>query len=197
MIPPWSNNISSRFVSIHGRIQEFWSRVGDGGSRSICHKKISDNVFFFKSSTYFTEVQWFISKKINNFPRFQRGPNIFLGGGVSNFFSRGGGGGGASIAHSIKKPQITFVFPGVFGPLVHHQPLWIHACNIWINWMLWQKLDIRSSYQFWTSLSVPICIHDFWKNNHRGLIRIQIICHFRTLWVLLTLGQTIVFYLLH
>ena len=79
-------------------------------------------LFAYKSSTYFTEVQLFISKKINNFPRFQRGSNIFSRGGVSNFFSRGGEGGGASIAHSIKKPHITFVFPGVSGPLVHHHP---------------------------------------------------------------------------
>ena len=36
--------------------------------------------------------QWVFFKEKYNFPRFQRGPNIFQGGG-SNFFQGRGGGG--------------------------------------------------------------------------------------------------------
>ena len=94
-----------------------------------------------------------------------------MGWGVQPF-SRGG-----SNCLFNKETHITYVFPGGSGPLVPPS-LWISACNIWINWMLWQKLDIRKSYQIWTSLSVPICKHGVWEINQRGLIRIQIICHF-------------------
>ena len=36
---------------------------------------------FFWSSAYFTEVKWLIKKKNYHFSRFQRGSNIFKGGG--------------------------------------------------------------------------------------------------------------------
>ena len=68
----------------HARIQE--SRRGGGGG---------GQVIFFKSSVYFTEVKWSISKKSIIFqgsrggPTFSRGVQLFPGG--SNFFQGGGG----------------------------------------------------------------------------------------------------------
>ena len=78
-----------------------------------------------------------------NFPRFQRGRglSIFPGGGVYLFT---GGGGGGNCLFPI--PMLLVFIPG--GPDPLPPPLWIHACNIWINCVLLQKLDIRKSYQF-------------------------------------------------
>ena len=75
-------------ISIHARVQEFSSRRVD--SRCICHEKS-----FFLSSTYFIEVNWFISKKILIFHGSRGGPSILPGVRmVSNFYRGGGGGGG-------------------------------------------------------------------------------------------------------
>ena len=68
-------------------------------------KKSSDNVFFFffffffsfKSSAYFTEVQWFISKKTIIF-KVPEGVQHFPGGGGGPTFSRGWG---VPIAYSL------------------------------------------------------------------------------------------------
>ena len=46
---------------------------------------------FSKSSAYFTEVKWLISKKNIICQGPGRGPNFSRGGGGSNFFHRGGG----------------------------------------------------------------------------------------------------------
>ena len=57
-------------------------------------------------------------KEIYHFARFQRGSNIFQGGGGGPTFSRGGGGptfsrgGGGSIAYSLIETHITCDFPG-------------------------------------------------------------------------------------
>ena len=62
--------------------------------------KISYNFcVFFKSLTYFTEVQWFISKKIIIFKGSRGTPTFFPRGGGSNFFK--GGGGEGPIAYSL------------------------------------------------------------------------------------------------
>ena len=44
------------------------------------------------------------------------------------------------------------------GSNICPSPLWICACNVWMDWMLWQKLDLRKSCQFRTYLGIPICI---------------------------------------
>ena len=75
-------------ISIHARVQEFLS--GRVDSRCICHK----NLIFFLSSTYFIEVNWFISKKILIFHGSRGGPSILpVVRMVSNFFQGVGGGG--------------------------------------------------------------------------------------------------------
>ena len=53
-------------------------------------------------------------KENYNFPRFQRGSNIFSRGGGPTF-SRGGGGGGSNCLFPIES-NITCVFPGGGGP---------------------------------------------------------------------------------
>ena len=43
------------------------------------------------------------------------------------------------------------------GSNICPSPLWMCACNVWIDWMLWQKFDMRKSCQFRTYLGIPIC----------------------------------------
>ena len=105
-----------------------------------------------------------------NFPRFQRGSNIFFrgsGGGVQLFQ-----GWGVQLLIPYRIPY-SLCFSGGWGGSGPHAPLWISACNI----LLWQKLDMRKSYQFWPPppLGIPTCIHGIWENNHSGLTRIQIV----------------------
>ena len=54
--------------------------------------------FFFKSSAYFTEVKWLISKKTIIF-QGSGGVQHFPGG--PTFSGGGGGGGGGPIAYSL------------------------------------------------------------------------------------------------
>ena len=70
----------------HAQNQEFSS----GGVQVSLTKKSSDNVFFFKSSAYFTEVKWSISKKSIIFQGSRGGPTFSRGGGGGPTFSRGG-----------------------------------------------------------------------------------------------------------
>ena len=94
---------------------------------------------------------------------------------MSNLFP--GRGGGNCLSH--RETHIIYVLQGGLDPLPPAPLLWIRACNIWINWMLWQKLDIRKKLSILNRPECPICKHGVWENNNRGLIRIQIICHFR------------------
>ena len=135
----WDSSIISRFVSIglHARIQEFSS---GGASRFICHKKlkkISDNVFLwvFLVLNLFYRSPMVNFKENCNFPRFQRGSIIFSGGRGPTFYR-----GGEQLF--IPFTHITCVYSRGTRPLA------ALPCNIWINWMLLQKLDIRKSFQF-------------------------------------------------
>ena len=136
----WINNIS-RFVSIHAWIQEFSSGVRDGGSRSICHIKISEKVFLllllFVFSPHFIlqKSDGLFQRKLIIFQVSIGGPTIFRGGGVPNLFPGGGGGWGGSNCLFNKDTHITYFFQGVRTPCPP-TPLLICACNIWINWML-------------------------------------------------------------
>ena len=67
-----------------------------GWSRSICHIKSYDNVFLVLNLFYRRPTVTFIENY--HFPRFQRGSNIFPGGGGGPTISRGGGG---LIAYSL------------------------------------------------------------------------------------------------
>ena len=63
-------------------------------------KQSFDNVFgFFLVLSLFFRSQMVNFKEIYHFSRFQRGSNIFQGGGGPTF-SVGGGGGGGPIAYS-------------------------------------------------------------------------------------------------
>ena len=93
-------------------------------------KKSSDNVFFFffffKSSAYFTEVKWSISKKSITFQGSRGGPTFSRGGGGPTF-SRGGG----SNCLFPLETHITCDFPG--GIRTPCPPLWIRTCQIHIG----------------------------------------------------------------
>ena len=93
-----------------------------GGSRCICHKKCVTMFFlkFFLSLTYFTECQWFISKKIIISPGSRGAPTFFTEGGG------GGGGGGPTFSRGRSNClfpiethiHVICVFPGGSWPLV-------------------------------------------------------------------------------
>ena len=120
----------------HARIQEF-SSGGGGGSRSgQPGKKSSDKVFFlffFLVLSLFYRRQMVNFKEIDHFSRFQRGSNIFQGGGGPTFsreggvqllipyrnpynlwFSRGGGSGppvppsGSALVFWLRNKKINF-----------------------------------------------------------------------------------------
>ena len=73
-------------------------------------------IFFFWSSTYFIEVNWFISKKILIFHGSRGGPSILPVVRMdSNFFQGGGGGGGVSrclIIPYLSPYNLCCVFQG-------------------------------------------------------------------------------------
>ena len=89
-------------------------------------KKSSDVFFFF--FFFFVSPQLILQKsngqfqRNQSFLRFQRGSNIFQGGGVQLF---PGGGGGSNCLFPIET-HITCDFPGGSGPPV--PPLWIRTC---------------------------------------------------------------------
>ena len=75
-------------IAIHARVQEFSSRRVDSTDTPSAIKNL-----FFLSSTYFIEVNWFISKKILIFHGSRGGPSILPGVRmVSNFFQGEWGG---------------------------------------------------------------------------------------------------------
>ena len=76
--------------NFHARIQEFSS----GGSRSVCLKKSSDNVFFLVHSLFYRSR---IQRNISFFKLPEGGPTFSRGGGGSNFFQ------GGPIAYSLYK----------------------------------------------------------------------------------------------
>ena len=83
---------------MHARIQEFSSGVGGPGQSD---KKSSDVFFFFSP-------HFILQKSNGHFSRFQRGSNIFQGGG-SNFFQ------GRSNSLFPIETHITCDFPGGGG----------------------------------------------------------------------------------
>ena len=110
--------------------------MGGGGGPGPSVIKIPDNVLivlFLVVLHLFYRMPMVYFKENYNFPRFQRGPNIFSSGGgggggvggVQLFL----GGGGSNYLFPIES-HITCVFPGGSGPLPHPPSLWISACNI-------------------------------------------------------------------
>ena len=121
-----SNNLEPWF---HARIQEFSS----GGSRSIPQKKALTTFFFFffffLVLCLFYRSQMVNFKEIYYFSRFQRGSNIFQGGGGPTF-SRG-----VQLLISHRNPDNLWFSRGVRTPC---PPLWIRT---WICWSRsWLKL---------------------------------------------------------
>ena len=96
----------------HARIQEF-SSGGGGVQVSLTKKKKTLTTFFFVFVflvlSLFYNSQLVIFKEIYHFSRFQRGSNIFRGGGGSNFFQRG-----SNCLFPIET-HITCDFPGGGG----------------------------------------------------------------------------------
>ena len=90
-------------------------RVGGGGGGGGVQARLPENssevvcffllllllIFVVFNLNFFTVLQWFINgyfKEYYNFTRFQRGSNIFQGGGGgSNIFQGGGGGVNANL----------------------------------------------------------------------------------------------------
>ena len=87
-----------------------------GGPGQSDKKKSSDNVFLVLILFYRSQMVNF--KEIYHFSRFQRGFNIFQGGGGSNFFQ---GGGGSNCIFPIET-HITCDLPGGGGSAVPPPP---------------------------------------------------------------------------
>ena len=101
---------------------------GGGGGPGPSVIKIPDNVFivlFLVVLHLFYGMSMVYFKENYNFPRFQRGSNIFPGGGGVQLFL--GGEGGSYCLFPIES-HITCVFPGGSGPLAPLPPL--DQCNI-------------------------------------------------------------------
>ena len=99
-------------------------RQGGGVQVSLTKKALTTFVFGFFSPQLILQKSWMVNfKEIYHFSRFQRGSNIFQGGG-SNFFQ---GGGGANSLFPIET-HITCDFPG--GVRTPCPLLWI---RIWWN----------------------------------------------------------------
>ena len=96
---------------------------GGGGGPGQSDQKSSDKtLFFFLVLSLFYRSQMVNFKEIYHFSRFQRGSNIFQGGGVQLF----PGGGGSNYLFPIET-HISCDFPGGgSGPL---SPLWIRTCR--------------------------------------------------------------------
>ena len=104
----------------HAWIQEFSS---GGVQVSLTKKKRALTTFFsLKSSAYFSEVKWPISKKCIIFQGSRGGPT-FSRGGVQLFP------GGSNCLFPIET-HITCDFPRGGGDPNPLSPLWIHTCFI-------------------------------------------------------------------
>ena len=101
---------------MHARIQEFSSGGGGGGGGG---RLSSDDVSFIN---FFWVLSLVNFKEIYHFSRFQRGSNIFQGGGGGPTFSRRGG----SNCLFPVETQITCDIPWGSGPL---ESLWIRTCS--------------------------------------------------------------------
>ena len=103
----------SKSIPEHARIQEFSS--GGGGGPGQSDKKSSDNVFFFffffLVLSLFYRSQMVNFKEIYHFSKFQRGSNIFQGGGGGVQLLPGGG----SICLFPIETHKTCHFPGGGG----------------------------------------------------------------------------------
>ena len=140
----WSNNIS-RLVPRHARIQKFSS----GGSRSICHNLTTFLLVLFSSTPLILQnANCFFFKGNYNFPRFQRGSNIFSRRGGPTI-SRGGGGGGGGGGLVPLPPPLDQCMQYFAVTKVRYE----------------KKLSILTP----RPLGIPTCIHGVWKNNHSGL----------------------------
>ena len=114
----WNTMLSCVHLAFHARIQDF--RQGGRGRVNLT-KKSPDNVVFFWSSAYFTEVKWLISKKAIIFQGSRGSPTFPGGGGGSNLFQ-----GGSNCLYPIET-HITCDFPGCPDPLT---PIWIRTCYL-------------------------------------------------------------------
>ena len=100
---------------------------GGGGVQVSLSKKSSDNLFFFSFFflvgvlSLFYRSQMVNFKEIYNFSSFERGSNIFQGGGVQLF----PGGGGVQLLIPYTNPYNLWFSRG--GPDPCPPPLWIRA----------------------------------------------------------------------
>ena len=108
---------------LHARIQEFSS--GGGGGQVSLTKKALTRFFLVLSLFYISQMVNF--KEIYHFSRFQRGSNIFQGGGGGPTFS--------NCLFSIET-HITCDFPGGGGVRTPCPPLDPH-----LSWLLSQMME--------------------------------------------------------
>ena len=119
-------------------------REGRGGSGSIWQKS-PDNVFLVLSLFYWSQMVNF--EENYHFSRFQRGSNIFQGGGGVHLFP-----GGSNCLYPIET-HITCDFPGGPDPLT---PLWIRTCYLDQQEMAFSHLVVFGGiFQFYLNFDRP------------------------------------------
>ena len=102
---------------------------------------------FFFSPQLIYRSQMVNFKQNLSFSRFQRGSNIFQGGGGGPTFSRGGG----PIAIGT---HITCDFPGSGVLTPCPPPLWIRRVILWLSLTEWRHVFLH----FWRQMA-QICPH--------------------------------------
>ena len=112
-------------------------------------------------------------KENYNFPRFQRGFNIFSRGGIQLFL------GESNCLFPIES-HISCVSPGGSGPLAPPPPLdqrmqYLDQLDAVTKVRYVKKLSILTPIPPPPPLGIPKCNHGVWENNHYGLTRIQIV----------------------
>ena len=88
MRPDKTNKMSMRKVNTHMRGSR---KFRQGGPSQSDKKKLWQRLFFFLVLSLFYRSQMVNFKEIYHFSRFQRGSNIFQGGGGVQLFPGGGG----------------------------------------------------------------------------------------------------------
>ena len=139
-------------------------RQGGRGSRSICHKKISDNVFLVLLVVrhLFYRI-WFISKKIIT-SEVPEGLQHFSRGGGGPTFSRG-----IQLLIPYRIPYNLCFSRGVRAPCppLDQRMQYLDQLDV-VSYE--KKLSILTLL-----LGIPKCIHGVWESNHSGLTMIQIV----------------------
>ena len=119
-------------LAVHAQTQEFSLDGGGGGGVQVNLTKTADSIFLVLCLSYSSQMVYF--KENYYFSRFQRGSNIFQGGGGGVQLSKGGGG---TIAFPYRSPYNLWFSRGGSRPPV--PPLDSHLLSSTAHLSQWKK----------------------------------------------------------